>query len=189
MTSPIIFFEGIDTMKKFFAAILAAAMFMLCAAGCTGMAKSAVETGDEAASLKLNDYNNDFEGLCNYLSAHGYINPLKDNKDITYTDMDYALIGAINGGKFIEQTKKSANIEIYEFDTTKANATADEVIGSVKSNGTFSILELPKVNAYLSDNGKFMMIYNDKTVDESKTDSESYKLREEILEKFKKFHK
>lgn len=189
MTSPIIFFEGIDIMKKFFAAILAAAMIILCAAGCTGVQKPKVATSDEAVSLNAADYNNDFEGLCNYLWANGYINPHKDNKDITYTEMDYALIGAVNGRKFIEQTKKSANIEIYEFDTEKPSKTATEIINSVKTNGTFTILDLPEVNAYLSDNGKFLMIYNDKTIDENKTDSESYKLREEILEKFKEFHK
>ena len=32
------------------------------------------------------------------------------------------------------------------------------------------------------------MIYTDKGLDESKTDSDNYKWREEVLEKFKTFH-
>lgn len=176
-------------MRKLFAAFAAAAMILICAAGCGGVQKTAVETGDEAASLNAADYSNDFMGLCTYLSAYGYINPLEKNVDVTYNIMDYSLIGAVNGRKFTEQSMKRAKIEIYEFDTTKSSATADEVISSIKKNGSFSILELPEVNAYLSDNGKFMMIYNDSTIDENKPESDSYKLREEILEKFREFHK
>ena len=33
------------------------------------------------------------------------------------------------------------------------------------------------------------MVYKDQTIDESKTDADNYKLREEIIEKFKEFHK
>ena len=102
--------------------------------------------------------------------------------------MDASLIGAAKGRRFTEQTMKKANIEIYEYSDTK-NATADEVLKSVKDNGTFSILELPEVNALLSDNGKYLMVYKDQTIDESKTDADNYKLREEIIEKFKEFHK
>ena len=90
--------------------------------------------------------------------------------------------------KMDDKDVKDITIELYEFDTQSQNATADEVVKSVKADGTFSILELPDVKAYLSDNGKFLMIYNDKGLDESKTDSDNYKWREEVLEKFKSFH-
>lgn len=182
------FFERKDKMKKLFAAILAAAMFAVIATGCFGMGqKQAVATGDEAASQKAEDYENDFEGICNYLASFGYINPVRDNVDVTYTVMDASLIGADKGRKFTEQTQKKATIEIYEYADQK-NATADEVISSVKKDGTFTILELPSVNAMLSDNGKFLMIYNDKSIDENKPEDDNYKLREEITEKFKTFH-
>ena len=175
-------------MKKLFAAFLAAAMFAVIATGCFGMGqKQAVATGDEAASQNADDYENNFEGICNYLASFGYINPVKDNVDVTYTVMDASLIGADKGRKFTEQTQKKATIEIYEY-TDQKNATADEVISSVKKDGTFTILELPSVNAMLSDNGKFLMIYNDKSIDENKPEDNNYKLREEITEKFKTFH-
>ena len=160
-------------MKKLCAAILAAVMFAAVASGCFGAGqKAAVATGDEAASQNASDYENNFEGLCNYLASFGYINPVDENADVTFTVMDASLIGAAKGRRFTEQTMKKANIEIYEYSDTK-NATADEVLK----------------NALLSDNGKYLMVYKDQTIDESKTDADNYKLREEIIEKFKEFHK
>ncbi len=196
LTSPIISFTEriVYFMKRVLAALLCAGMLIVFASGCMGGGKQTnpedVATGDEASSLDPKDYKNNFEGLCNYFAAYGYINPKYDDKN---TEMDASLIGAKVGKKFtaIRIDDKDVNnitIELYEYDTQNHNATADEVIGSVKEDGTFSILELPRVNAYLSDNGKYLMIYTDKGLDESKTDSDNYKWREEVLEKFKTFH-
>lgn len=91
--------------------------------------------------------------------------------------------------KFNEQTKKKATIEIYEYNTDKKNATADEVIKSVKKDGVFKIYDLPEVKAILSDNGKYLMVYTDKSINEENTESDEYKLRDEIVTKFKEFHK
>lgn len=181
-------------MKRVFAALLCAALIMVFASGCFGgqqVNPEDVATGDEASSLNANDYKNDLEGLCNYFAAYGYINPKDESK---LTEMDASLIGAKEGKKFLavridDVDVKNIYIELYEYKTDELNATADEVIGSVKKDGTFSILELPEVNAVMSDNGKFLMIYNDKGLDETKTDSDNYKWREEVTEKFKAFHK
>lgn len=181
-------------MKRVLAALLCAGLIMIFTSGCFGAPQvnpEDVATGDEASSLNAADYKNDFEGLCNYFAAYGYINP----KDPTKTsEMDASLIGAKVGKKFTavridDVDVKNITIELYEYKTDNLNATADEVIGSVKSNGTFTILELPEVKATISDNGKYLMIYNDKGLDETKTDSDNYKWREEVLEKFKSFHK
>ena len=177
-------------MKKIIAALAAALMISVVTTGCFGMGqKAAVATGDEALSQEAADYENNFEGLCNYLASFGYINPVSDNEDVTYVSMDYELVGADKGRKFTEQTKKKATIEIYEFNTDKKNATADEVIKSVKNDGVFKIYDLPEVKALLSDNGKYMMIYTDKSINEENTESDEYKLRDEIVTKFKEFHK
>lgn len=196
LTSPIISFTEriVYFMKRVLAALLCAGLLIVFASGCMGGGQQtnpeAVATGDEASSLDAKDYKNDFEGLCNYFAAYGYINPKDESKS---TEMDASLIGAKIGKKFTavkmdDKDVKDITIELYEYDTQNQNATADEVVKSVKADGTFSILELPDVKAYLSDNGKFLMIYNDKGLDESKTDSENYKWREEVLEKFKAFH-
>ena len=189
-TSPIFFCKGLILMKKIIAALAAALMISVFTTGCFGMGqKTAVATGDEALSQEAADYENNFEGLCNYLASFGYINPVSDNEDVTYVSMDYELVGADKGRKFTEQTKKKATIEIYEFNTDKKNATADEVIKSVKNDGVFKIYDLPEVKALLSDNGKYMMIYTDKSINEENTESDEYKLRDEIVTKFKEFHK
>lgn len=175
-------------MKKIIAAILAAVVISISASGCMGMgAKPAVATGDEAKSQNAADYPNTYEGLCNYLASFGYINPLKDNVDSTYVVMDYALVGAAHGRRYTEQTKKKATIEIYDYTDVKS-ATADEILAGVKDKGTFTVLGLPEVKAILSNNGKYMMVYNDKSIDENNKEQEEYKLREEIVEKFKTFH-
>lgn len=177
-------------MKKILAALAAAIMISVCTTGCFGMGqKTAVATGDEALSQEAADYENNFEGLCNYLASFGYINPVKDNEDVTYVSMDYEIIGADKGRKFTEQTKKKATIEIYEYTPGSTNATADEVLKSVKDGGKFTIYDLPEVNnVYLSNNGKYMMIYIDKSINEDNTESDEYKLREDIVTKFKEFH-
>ncbi len=175
-------------MKKIIAALLAAVVITISASGCMGMgAKPAVATGDEAKSQNAADYPDTYEGLCNYLASFGYINPLKDNVDSTYVVMDYALVGATHGRRYTEQTKKKATIEIYDYSDAKS-ATADEVLAGIKEKGTFTVLGLPEVKAILSNNGKYMMVYNDKSIKEDNKEQEEYKLREEIVEKFKTFH-
>lgn len=175
-------------MKKIIAALLAAVVITISASGCMGMgAKPAVATGDEARSQNAADYPDTYEGLCNYLASFGYINPLKDNVDSTYVVMDYALVGATHGRRYTEQTKKKATIEIYDYSDAKS-ATADEVLAGIKEKGTFTVLGLPEVKAILSNNGKYMMVYNDKSIKEDNKEQEEYKLREEIVEKFKTFH-
>lgn len=175
-------------MKKIIAALLAAVVITISASGCMGMgAKPAVATGDEARSQNAADYPDTYEGLCNYLASFGYINPLKDNVDSTYVVMDYALVGATHGRRYTEQTKKKATIEIYDYSDAKS-ATADEVLAGIKEKGTFTVLGLPEVKAILSNNGKYMMVYNDKSIKEDNKEQDEYKLREEIVEKFKTFH-
>lgn len=80
-------------------------------------------------------------------------------------------------------------IELYSYDTKKTNSTADEIVKSVKDNGTFSIYGLPDVTAYLSDNGNYLMIYTDTAIDKTNPDknSDNYKHREQVIKDFKAF--
>lgn len=176
-------------MKKILTAILCAGLALLFAAGCMGGTNTAndKETGDEASSLKASDYKNDLEGLSNYFAAYGYVNPQKPS---TYVDMDASLIGAKKGRKYTSTTIKNTTIELYEYDTAKLNAQGKEIIASVKKDGTFTILDLPSTKAYLSDNGKFLMVYSDKSIDDAnpKKDDENYKTRATVIDQFKEFH-
>ena len=174
-------------MKKIIALVLCIGMFV--AAGCAG-AGAPVKPYPTDAKTEVKAYKDDFEELCKYLSANGWINYQKENKDKSYSEMNYKAIGASNGFRF-NCTKQNANavvIELYDFSKP---ASPDEVYNSVKKNGKFSIFELDEVNAYLSDNGKYMAIYTDTSIDWSKPDknSESYKRFEEFMKLFKGFHK
>ena len=182
-------------MKRLIALLLCIGMFAAVAVGC-GQQKQEVATGDEAKSLNAADYEDTYAGLCNYLSAYGYINPLEDNKGLTYTVMNSDLIGAKQGRRFnCKHTEnKSATVEIYEYDLEGLKASPDEaattVLESVKKTGTFTNLIGGTVkDVYMSDNGKYMLIYNDDSIkDDTKEDDKNFVARKELVEKFKKFH-
>lgn len=191
---PLTFCERTNIMKRIIAILLCVGMLAFAAAGCGTNQKPTVATGDEAASLKASDYKNNFTGLCNYLSALGYINPLEDNKGVTYTVMKSEIIGASEGRRFTAQHTEKTTIEIYEFDLAALQSTPDEaatkVIDSVKKDGTFTNLIGETVkNVYLSKNGRFLMIYNDTTItDNSKDSDKNVENRAEVIEKFENFH-
>lgn len=181
-------------MKRIIALLLCIGMFAAVAAGCGGTGKQEVATGDEAASLNAGDYKDTYDGLCTYLSALGYINPLEDNKGVTYTVMNSELIGAKQGRRFVAKHTKDTSIEIYEYDLDGLKASPDEaaetVRASVAKNGTFvNLIGETVKNVYLSDNGKYLMIYNDTTIkDDTKEDEDNVKARAEVIAKFKAFH-
>ena len=68
--------------------------------------------------------------------------------------------------------------------------TAKEIVKEVKDSNSFTIIEGYPVNAaYLSNNGKYLMIYNDTKIDKNnpKKDSNEYKARENAVEDFLAF--
>ena len=179
-------------MKKILELLLCVGMFLFAAAGCGGSQKSVTATGDEAKSLSASAYDDDFKGLCNYLSALGYISPKSENKDVTYSEMKAELIGAKKGSgrRFQAVHTKDTVIELYEYDLKDLNQTADEVRASVEKDGTFvNLIGETVKNVYLSNNKKYLMIYTDNTIDDDTKDTDSnYKSREEVVKKFKEFH-
>ena len=176
-------------MKRIIALILCLGIFAAAAAGCGGSSKEPVATGDEAKNTDVSAYKNTYDDLLNYLSAWGYINPLKDNEGITYSNMTAELIGAKQGRRFTAMHTKNTTIEIYEYDLNKLDATADEVRSSVEKNNTFQNLFDEKVeNVYLTKMGRYMMIYNDTSInDDTKDTDDNYKSRQEVIEKFMAF--
>ncbi len=152
-------------MKKIIALLLCLGMFAAVCAGCGGPQITA--TGDEATNKSADAY-----------------------KD-TYSEMRADLIGAKQGRRFNAQHTKDTTIELYEYDLAKINATADEVLQSVKTDGSFKNLFGDKVDSvYLSANGKYMMVYSDKTInDDTKETDENYTKRQEVIDKFMDFKK
>ena len=192
-------------MKRFIAAILCAGLIAAVFAGCgykdalskenkatqATEATGSLATADEVDSKNFSD---DLEGLSNYFAKKGYITT-KDGKidESTVTVMDASLVGAKEGKKYATSYGgKAITIELYEYDLTnlsKLNDTAKAVIESVKNSGEFTILDLPSVKAYLSDDEKYLLIYTDSSIDDEKPDenSDNYKHREEVIKNFKSF--
>ncbi|WP_440448198.1 hypothetical protein [Ruminococcus sp.] len=185
-------------MKKIISALLMASVIAISAAGCgyndaleqaskanqqtTSASQSASEqTSKEAEKV----YKDSFDGLCSYMQDKGYY-----TDKAVKTEMDASFIGAKQGIKY--SISNNLAIELYEYDTTKLNDTAKEIVKEVKESNSFTIIEGYPVNAaYLSDNGKYLMIYNDTKIDKNKPDKNSneYKARENAVKDFLAFQK
>lgn len=191
-------------MKKLIAATLAVIFITASFAGCgykdalesnsaNTSATSAVKDENQV-NINSDDYNDNFDGLCDYFKDMGYIVEKAGAKieEKNVVEMDYKLVGAENGKKFsTKYNGKSVLVELYSYNSEQLSAEANAVIDSVRKNGTFTILDLNPVKAYLSDNGKYLMIYTDSSINDEKPDTESdnYIHREEVIENFKAFHK
>lgn len=185
-------------MKKIISALLMAFLIAVSAAGCgyndaleqaskanqqtTSASQSASEqTSKEAEKV----YKDSFDGLCSYMQDKGYY-----TDKAVKTEMDASFIGAKQGIKY--SISNNLAIELYEYDTAKLNDTAKEIVKEVKDSNSFTIIEGYPVNAaYLSDNGKYLMIYNDTKIDKNKPDKNSneYKARENAVKDFLAFQK
>lgn len=193
-------------MKKLIAAVLAVICVAASLVGCgyedalqgssSANSTQSTTTADEKNEKKVSadDYADSFDGLCDYFKDMGYIVEKAGDKidEKNVVEMDYKLVGAEKGKKFA--TKYNGNsvlVELYSFNTEKLTSEAKAVIDSVKKDGTFTILDLNPVKAYLSDNGKYLMIYTDNSINDENPDtkSDSYTHREEVIENFKAFHK
>ncbi len=188
-------------MKRIIATILCAGLLALSAVGCnytdaldknSTTTTQATQSDNQEAEDKVSDedYKDNLDGLCNYFAAKEYI-ATKDNKidESKMTKMDASLIGAKEGRKFVTPYGANVTLELYEYDTENPNDKANEIISSVKETGKFVILDLPEVEAYMSDNGKYLMIYTDSSIKKENPDKEAdnYLRREEIIEAFKSF--
>lgn len=193
-------------MKRFIAAILCVGLIAAVSTGCaykdalskdnTATTQATEATGSVATEDEVDEKNfsDNLQGLSEYFAKKGYITT-KDGKidESTVTVMDASLIGAKEGKKYATAYGgKAITIELYEYDVrnlNNLNDTAKAVIESVKNSGEFTILDLPPVNAYLSNNGRYIMIYTDSSIDDANPDKESdnYKHREEVIKNFKSF--
>ena len=190
-------------MKRFIAAILCVGLIAAISTGCaykdalskdkTATTQATEATGSVATvdEIDAKNFSDNLQGLSEYFAKKEYITT-KDGKidESTVTVMDASLIGAKEGKKYATSYGgKAVTIELYEYDVKNLNDTAKAVVESVKNSGEFTILDLPPVKAYLSNNGRYIMIYTDASIDDANPDKESdnYKHREEVIKNFKSF--
>lgn len=74
--------------------------------------------------------------------------------------MSYDVIGAENGYKYVYRYADSAvQLEVYEF-PAELSETAKALQDAVRADGTFKVLD-NTVPGYLSNDGRFLLIYTD----------------------------
>ncbi len=76
-------------------------------------------------------------------------------------------IGAKSGVryKYGYNGKDNVTLELYEFAPSNLNSTAKKVLSEVKDSGQFTLMD-QKVDAVLSDSGKYLMILKDTSSDD-----------------------
>ena len=181
-------------MKRVISALIAVLMLAMCFAGCTDVMNmqnttSATEATEKETTAKdtatadtaNKGYEDSFKGLVEYFKDKGYITIAE--KDSNVTKMDAALIGAKEGNRY-KMTYNNAEIliELYYYENTD-----NQFVKSVKENGTFQIGELDPVTAYIAEDGKYLMIYTDRS--NPAEDSDNAKRQTEVIEAFKAFPK
>ena len=178
-------------MKKIITAAIALTMIAALFAGCSdGLAEKNTATTnpttatEEATEAKTAaDYSDTYEGLRDYMQDKGYIKI--EDKESNVTEMQADLIGAEKGYRYTMNTIK---VELYAFNLKKNNKTRNGIIASVKNGGKFTLYS-KDVTAYLSDNGKYLMIYTDTAIGTNDTSSDAYKLQQKAIKDFKSFKK
>jgi hypothetical protein len=143
--------------KKIIAAMLTICLLMLfCSCGVTSWQESSGgDTSSEVSEISQVDksisdknYKDTLSGLCEYLAAAGIVSGESEA-------MEAEMIGAESGVKYKTET---ATVELYEYDLKNLNEIAQDVISSVKENGSFTLMEY-KADAVMSQNGKYPMVY------------------------------
>lgn len=170
-------------MKKIFALILASLMLISVMSGCGTTVPNATESTsatEETKQAEETTYEDNLKGLAEYMKDQGYI----DNTDNAYK-MQAQLIGAEEGYRYL---KGAVQMELYKYNPDKLNKTAKDVMEQIEKNGEFELYG-KKIKGYLSDNGKYMMVYTDSAIVEDDTTSDAYKTMENAVKDLNKFVK
>ena len=122
-------------------------------------ASSASSQASSAASVGEGSVSDDLAGLQKYLVSNASVSG-------TAETMRADIIGAKSGVryKYGYNGRDNVTLELYEYDAANRNDIAKKVLESVKSTGSFTLLG-SKVNATLSQNGRYLLILNDTASD------------------------
>ena len=140
----------------------------------TGEESQAPAKDPEEIEAEVDD---NLTGLCSFLAQTGGVggDPV---------DMAADFIGAVAGVqyRFSYEGSDNVTVELYEYDLDNLNDEAQAVLDSVKANGTFTVIGQEVTDAYLSDSGKYLMIYKD-----TQTNEQNGLHKQEIVEQFQGF--
>lgn len=153
-------------MKKILLGVLCLSLMVTlfgCATGGTQLENIETSQSVSADSISQKDYENNLDGLVEYMIALNYI-PKKTEKK----EMLANIIGAKKGYKYVYSVDGSTTVmELYEYDPESKDENALRVINEVKKDGAFHVFGDNSIDqdvtykATLSDNGKYLMLYTD----------------------------
>lgn len=147
-------------MKKYWIISLAvgmAVLFSACGVGNVGgLPGGASSQASSAVSSQVtaDKFDDNLQGLEKYLTAAAQLSG-------TPTATQANVIGAKKGDRYIYGNnggKNNMTVELYEYDPSSLNDTAQKRLAEAKSSGKLTILD-QQVNAVVSDSGKYLMIY------------------------------
>ena len=140
-----------------------AAVLALSVSACSNNSGTETTNTLSASSMAQSEVPDTLDGLCRYMEGNGLIGG-------TPHDMLADLIGAKEGRMYqFLFNDSSVQVELYEFDTENLNTEAQRILQEVRENGKFTMTGIESSNAYLSDSGKYLMVYHDTNTDEEHT--------------------
>lgn len=178
-----VFFMNI---RKIVATVLMLVL-ILSFAGCmpssNGKTVQTVTDPATADEISYRSYDDSLRGLCEYFADLGYAYKFVESTGDEVGDpvaMKADMIGADEGYKFTyTYSGKTTVLELYSY--TDMNS---KFYKQAKSEGKLTVseeLDNGTVDVVLSDNGKYLMIYND--------EANNAERKEAVIEAFKGFHK
>lgn len=164
-------------MRKILLIVLAFTMILNLASCASINTMKYAEAPATVENISQDAYEDNLEGLMGYFKDKGYIagEPIS---------MSAGLIGAKEGYRYqFIYSKAKISVELYEYDLNNLSDVANEVLNGVKENGKVTV-QGTSVDAVVSDNGKYLMIYT-----KDKDDDESIQREEEVINEFRSFKK
>ncbi len=172
-------------MKKIFAVILAVVLVLsMCACMNQNAAPKlqSVTEPTDVSGISYNDYEDSLEGLCAYFADMGYAYDFPEATGDEMTDpvvMNAKMIGADKGYKFTYTFDGNTIVlELYSYSDRES-----DFYKQIESEGKVTVtdkIDEGTVDAVLSDNGKYVMIYTPAEENEERDTA--------ILEAFKGFY-
>ena len=115
-----------------------------------------------AAAVTADSVADSLSGLQSYLVANASVTGTPET-------MRADMIGAKSGVKYkfgYNGGKDNVTLELYQYDPSSLNETAQKVLSEVRNSGRFTLLE-KDVEATLSDSGKYLAIVTDSSTDDA----------------------